>query len=562
MHTARELNATLSDAKIEKVNQPSKDSIVFSLHKNYSDYKLIINANADFARVCVTNSTAPAPITAPSFCMLLRKHLSKATIDRIYAVRYERIIVFDLKCRDELGTPSDKQLYCEIMGKYSNVTLVEDGKIVGALKTTGLNESLLRPIFPGAKYVLPTPQEKFDIDSATDYEKAFAGYDPSSDLAGFIFNNFKGISFQTAVDVTAKYYAENNNPPVVKSFDFAHYMRYFNDYYENPTICPTIVSDGKKSDFYVVRPIAVYPYSKRCSSINELGDTYYSTKENRFIFTLKQNRLTDATRAYEKKLRKKLQIAMDKLVSCADMETNRIFGELIIAYMYKIKQGDKFAEVEDYTKEDYPLIKIPLDETLSPKANAERYFKRYTKQKKTVAAVKPQVEDINEKLKYIETIYAEIESAETDDDFSDIEEELVALDILKKKTSSKKKTTKLSKPRRYQYRGFEVLVGRNNLQNDRLTLSADRNDIWLHTKDYHSAHVIIKADGSEVPPEVILFAAETCAFFSKAKTATKVPVDYTLKKFVKKPAGAPIGTVYYTNQKTIIVDPKDPSNVL
>ena len=559
MHTARELNLKLSGAKIEKINQPSKDCVVFNIRKNNDNLKLIINANADFARICVSEKSAPAPVQAPSFCMLLRKHLSRASVEKIQAVDFERIVVVYLNCRDELGTLSTKRLYCEIMGKYSNVTLVEDGKILGAMKTTGMDEDLVRPIYPGAKYSLPKSQDKCEISAFFAATKVFDKFDFSEDLSKFIFNNFKGISYPTANDIVLSYYQSSASVTSdVKTFKTDDFIKYFYDYYNEPKIAPTLVSDGKKTDFFIVRPKAGYQSEKAYRDINSLVDDYYLSKEKSFAFSLKKNRLTDATRAYEKKLRKKLQIALEKLVACDDMEDNRLFGELIIAYMYKIKSGEKFAEVEDYTKQDYPLIKISLDENLSPKENAERYFKRYLKQKKTVVAVRPQVDEINEKLKYLDTVYAEIDSAETDEDFADIEEELTMIGIVTaKKSNAKKKTFKPSKPRYYRYMNFDIFVGRNNIQNDRLTLSADRNDVWLHTKNYHSSHVIIKTDGREVPDQVLLYSAEICAFFSQAKTATKVPVDYTLKKYVKKPSGTPIGTVYYTNQKTIIVDPNE-----
>ena len=187
MHTARELNGKLSGAKIEKINQPSKDCVVFNIRKNNDNLKLIINANADFARICVSDKSAPAPVQAPSFCMLLRKHLSRASIEKVEAVDFERIIVVYLICRDELGTLSSKRLYCEIMGKYSNVTLVEAGKILGAMKTTGMDEDLVRPIYPGAVYTLPKSQDKCEIHDEKAAKTVFDRYDFSEDLAKFIY---------------------------------------------------------------------------------------------------------------------------------------------------------------------------------------------------------------------------------------------------------------------------------------------------------------------------------------------------------------------------------------
>ena len=554
-HAAKELDKLVSGAKIERINQPNKDSVVFSVRKASENLKLIVNANADFARVCVSNDNSPAPIEAPSFCMLLRKHLIRATVDAVSAVRYERIIIIYLTCRDELGTLSNKRLYCEIMGKYSNVTLVENDRILGALKTTGIDESLSRPIYPGAKYTLPPPQDKTEISDITAAKKALDKLTYADDPAKFIFTAFKGISFSTAEDIVSKFKETERDNDFVKIFKSDEFIKYFNDYYETPKISPTVVSDGKKTDFYIVEPITQYKEVRKYPSINSLIDGYYLYKENSFATALKKGRLYDAVKAYEKKLYKKLQIAEEKLLSCADMDDNRLFGELIIAYLYKIKSGEKYCEVENYYEPDYPLIKIRLDEDLSPRENAERYFKKYSKQKKTVAAVTPQTAELKETLSYIETVYSEIDAAETDSDFSDIEEELSAIGVIKQKQQGKKRIKKLSEPRKYVYKDFEILVGRNNLQNDRLTISAERNDIWLHTKDYHSSHVIIRTFNRPVPDEVLLFASEICAYFSKARSSKKVPVDHTLKKFVKKPAGTNAGKVYYTNQKTLFVDP-------
>ena len=559
-HLSIELNGLISGAKIERVNQPSKDAVTFSIRKANENLKLTVNANADFARVCVSKEEAPAPISAPSFCMLLRKHLLRATINKVEPIKYERIIVIDLTCRDELGTLSDKRLYCEIMGKYSNVTLTENGKILGAMKTTGIDESLLRPIYPGAVYKLPAPQEKREISDFENMRELLLSYDANEEFSKFLFNNVKGVSYATALDAVTKFKRLHDfNDEFVINGKIDEFIRFFNDYYETPNLEPTMVSDGKKTDFYIVKPSMKYAAEKSFSGINSLINSYYSFKENSFVFNLKKNRLYDAVKAYEKKVTKKLQIVLEKLLSCADMDKDRLYGELLIAYLYKLKGGEKFCEVENYNEPDYPVVKIKLDENLSPRENAERYFKRYTKQKKTVAAVTPQKAEYEDVLKYLETVFTEIDAAETDDDFSDIEEELVNYGILKNKQNGKKKQKKLSSPRKFIYNGFEVFVGRNNLQNDRLTLSADRNDLWLHTKDYHSSHVIVKTDGRPVPDDVLLFAAQTCAFYSKAKTTTKVPVDYTLKKFVKKPATANTGTVYYTNQKTVFVDPKEPT---
>ena len=558
-HTVKELNGVIKNARIERINQPSKDTLTFFLRCNNVNKKLVICANADYARICLTDDETPAPISAPSFCMLLRKHLSRATINGVSVVENERIAFVDLTCRDELGTPSEKRLYCEIMGKYSNVTLVENGIVLGALKTTGMNETLSRPIYSGAKYTLPKSQDKCPVTDETAAYKALEKLEEGTDAARFLSDNFSGISYQTAMDVVEKY-VDASKPVLkdVKIFKTKEFIKYFNDYYETPDIKPTLVSDGKKSDFYIVGPSLEYKEKRSFKSINELVDAYYLRKENAFKFNLKKQRLSDSVAAYEKKIRKNIKTAEEKVLSCKDMDKLRLYGELIISNLFRLKSGE-FAEVENYYEEGSPVIKIALDKNLTPKENAERFFKKYNKQKKTVAASLPIIEKLNGELTYIDSLYAEIAQAETDDDFSDIEEELISYGIFRKKTDKTRKNKKLSPFRRFTVNGFEILVGRNNVQNDRLTLSADRNDIWLHTKNFHSSHVIIKTEGRIVPDEVLLKAAQICAYYSNAKDSLKIPVDYTLKKYVKKPSGTACGKVFYTDQKTLIVDPKLPT---
>ena len=204
-HTAKALNETLIGAKTERIIQPTKDSVIFFLHKNGKNYKLLINANANYARICITNDNPQAPLTTPSFCMLLRKYLLRSTILKIETVEYERIAFVDLLCKDDLGETSEKRLYCEIMGKYSNVTLTDSGKILGALKVTGMDEKLLRPIYPGAKYILPSPQDKCEISDELKANETLLSLENASDFYKFIFEKFKGVSQLTALDIHGRF---------------------------------------------------------------------------------------------------------------------------------------------------------------------------------------------------------------------------------------------------------------------------------------------------------------------------------------------------------------------
>ncbi len=551
-HTALELNKLLVGAKIDKANQPDKDTIILTIRVNGKNERLCLSANASLARICLTEDREDAPLQAPSFCMLLRKHLVRGIILKVYAIEFERIIALDILCKDELGVTSNKTLYVEIMGKYSNLILCENGKILGAIKTTNLDFDITRQIFPGIDYILPTPQEKIELTNETATKNALKTYNETIDLTSFIFNTFKGFSKQTAKEIATRFLISNisKNPLDINAF-----YKFLIDFYFTKDISPNYSKSLKPIDFYAVNYISDENEKVSTKLLTSAIDIYFTNRKNSAVIDLRRRRLFDTAKAFEKKISKKLQIVLDKILACEDMQKFQLFGELIISNLYKIKQGETKVEVNDYTKEDYPLITIELDKTISPKKNAEKYFKKYNKLKKTLQAVLPQKEELEQTLEYLKGVFHEIERAETLEDFNDIQEELENQGLISKQTSNKKEKKKLSKPRYFEYLGYEIFVGRNNLQNDRLTLSADRYDLWLHTKNYHSSHVIIKSKGTTIPDEVILFAAEICAYYSQAKNSDKIPVDYTFKKFVKKPPKSPVGTVYYTDYQTILVTP-------
>lgn len=554
LHTAIELNKKLKNARIDKINQPDNDTIILQIRTNNQNQKLLLSANAESARVCTTLQDRPNPLTAPNFCMLLRKHLSHATIENVTTLNLERIIKIDFLCKNELKENQNKTLYCEIMGKYSNVILVENGIVLGALKQSTLDVSNLRPIFSGLKYTLPILQEKVSIfDEQVSMEKLKSM--PCSGVANYIFNNFLGISKQTAMQVVFGFMEQNTlkfeNEIISKITEF---YSYFKTFYVSPNLRPNTVTTDNYSDFFICNYTYLDCEKKFYPSIDKTVDAYFSFKEQNKSFLSKKNKLVSAITAYQKKLQKKLQIIFEKELSCQNIEDIRLKGELLMSSLYLFKENTDKVDVMDYTKPDCPTITIHLDKTLSPKQNADKFFKRYAKLKKTLQAIAPQKQEVLQLLEYVSTLFTEIEQVEHIADFTEIEEELAINSIIKKQ-NSKKQQKILSKPRVYHYLGFEILVGKNNIQNDRLTLDADRTDVFVHTKDYHSAHVIIKAQNQEVPDKVIEFACEVCAFYSKAKNSTKVPVDYTLKKFVKKTSGLKTGMVIYTNQKTLLVTP-------
>lgn len=552
--TASHLNNKLFNARVDRINQPTQDSVVFYLRTQNKNEKLILSANAENARVSTTSDQKEAPLQAPAFCMLLRKHLSHATIEHIEAVKYERIVKIVFNTKNEMRESGTKIIYVEIMNKYSNITLTEDGKILGAIKQSQSIEGS-RPIFPGVTYKLPNPQEKVEI---CDKEKSILALSAFNgcDFANYIFNTFKGISKLTATEIVYeffnKYDISIDDVKLVKIEDF---YNHFYNFYETCNFNPCIIDNDDMYEFFPIDYTSI-PYDKNFhQDITDVIDKYYSDKESKREFNEIKRKLLTHVKTADKKLQKKYQIALEKLLSCKNMQQDRIYGELIISNLYRITDGLEKIELENFYSSDYEKVAIKLDKNLTAKENAERYFKKYNKEKKTVASVEPQIVELENSLKYIQSLYDEIDLCSSIVDFKEITEELVQANIIKLKKANGKKREEKSTYRTYNYGGFDIFVGRNNLQNTKLTTSAERSDMWLHTKDYHSAHVIIKTEGRVVPDEVLLFAAEVCAFYSKATKSDKVPVDYTLKKFVKRPSGLPLGMVYYTDNKTILVNP-------
>ena len=546
-HYAKELDGSLKYARVEKINQPEKDSVCFSLRKDNKNLYLTACAKAEFSRLSVGTAKSDAPLEAPAFCMLLRKHLARAQISKVSPVRDERIVKVTFLCKDELGEIYYTDLYCEIMGKYSNVVLVKSGVILGAMKSTSLDSGYPRRIFPGVSYALPEKQDKisvFDKDAAIKKLSAFCG-----DLAEYLFENFFGLSRLTAQEIASRYRGDTN------PFDAKDFYGFFLDFYERAEYRPNAVFTGPQSGFYVTDYKSINSAEKKfytCAA--SACDEYFAKKIAESERDKRKRKLTETVSAHLKKQYKKLQIVGEKMLSCADADKNLLYGQLIISSLYKLQGGETYIELNDYTKEDYPPVKVPLDKTLSPKENAERYFKRYDKQKKTLFAVTEQKKELDELVEYLDQIIKEINSVEDVADFADIEEELAIIGLVKRE-NKKKERIKKTTCRRFSFGGFDILVGKNNVQNERLTSEAERADVWLHAKDFHSAHVIIKTGGKIVSDDVILFAAEICAYYSDARSVDKVPVDYTLKKYVKKSNGKAVGLVYYTNQKTIFVTP-------
>ena len=544
---AQELDGALAHGKINKITQSSKDELTLFIYTKGRVVKLFFSTNATFARVCLTETEKePLPV-APNFCMLLRKHLLGGEILSVRQHEFERILEIVVHCTGDFSS-CDRVLHAEIMGKYSNLTLCENGVILGALKPSTLDTLSGRPLFPGAKFVYPHPQDKaspYDALAVRERYTAFAKNrnDVSQeDLAGFVFDNVAGFAISTAREVLKQ------PAPRLTLPDLLGWAC------DSLPVQPCVVRCGGECVDFFAFPV---DGGSPCGSLTEAAEIFYREKEGRRSFADKKRKLESSIRALLKKIGKKKQDTLERLAEAEKAEDHRVKGELLTANLYRIEKGMKEAVLENWYEEGCPAVKIALDPTLPPTKNAQRYFKTYNKLKRAKEILTPILEKELEEERYAESVLSSVLLAESATDLKEIEAELISLGLIKapkEKVGAKKKEL-VTPYREFSYQGFTVLSGRNNLQNDRLVKNASPKDIWLHTQKYHSSHVLILTDGKAVPDEVIKFAAEICAYYSDGRAGDKIPVDYCEKRFVKKPSKAKAGFVVYTDYKTALATP-------
>ncbi len=536
-YVIRELDEKLRGGRISRINQPEKDELTFFIYTKNGTVKLEICAHAQNCRINI-GGEKDAPKAAASFCMLLRKHLQNAELLSVTQPGFERIAQFNFMCRSEFEC-AERSLFCEIMGKYSNVVLVENGKILGAMKTTSLESGAKRLLFTGAEYRLPLPQDKADPTDLAALQEVFGGGDGGAD---FIAARVTGISYSTALDIELAFGGAAGARDVYE---------YVNGRFCSPCVA---LKDGKPCDF---KACCFSPEKRQYPTLLEAQTAYYEYVCARKAFDDKKRRLDGALKSAEKKCEKRLAAILSRLEECRDIEDVKLKGELITANIYAIERGaDSFTAV-NYYDENLPEIRIALDPRLTPAQNAQKYYKRYAKLKRTVAALTVQRSETSEEKDYLASIRCAIDSADDIADFEEAETELAQIGALRIQQPPSKGRKQESKApfRRYEYRGFTILSGRNNVQNERLLRSLSERDLWLHTQKYHSSHVAVLTDGRAVPDDVIKTAAEICAYYSEGRSGDKIPVDYALKKFVRKPSGAKPGFAVYTDYRTALATP-------
>ncbi len=565
-----ELNSELSGAKVDKIQQTEPDELLISFFGPTGTKKVRLTANAAVQRVCLTDVKKQSPKTAPLFCMLLRKHLSGARLKSVTQPSFERIMILTFETFDDFGDPCEKKIVAELMGRHSNIILVgEDDRVIDSIKHVDFSLSSVRQILPGLTYVSPPSQEKENplTLGLNEILETLKKQDKNEKIEKAVLKAFRGVSPLIAREIAANAFSDSDKFLGELSFSeelelASACLRLFKAALEkNFSPCYLIQNDTGKPFEFSAFPIVQYgemAKTVKSASISEIVEAFYQERDFKERMAHKSAFLVKLVSTNIERCAKKLVVQTAEYHDTENMETYKKYGELITANLYRIRKGEASATVEDFYEENSPSVTISLDTQLTPAENAQRYFKKYTKAKTAQKMLAEQIEKTKRELSYLESVEEELSNAETERDLSEISDELYEEGYIKRKENPKK-AKEIAKPMEFfTSDGFCVLVGKNNKQNDLLTMKMAKNaDLWLHTKDIHGSHVILRYEhGRTFTDTAILEAAALAAKYSKAKYSDNVPVDYTEVKYVKKPSGAAPGMVIYTDNKTVYVTPK------
>lgn len=557
-----QLNNEAVGSRIEKVTMPYKDRIILSLSARGFSKKLLISCNPESPRINYTEQKYENPATPPMICMLLRKRLTSGRLRGVRQAGLDRIVMLDFDCKNELGDDIILTLAIEIMGRLSNIILIQDGKIIDCVRRFDPEEGK-RFMLPGAKYELPAPQDKINLLENEPTSVAERLKNCNMPLNKALMSVIDGISPIISRELAHLTLANPDKP-----------ANLLNDYEYNK-LCgiierlksdilsggsPIIVCDesGRPRDFTFVK---ITQYGSKysfieCADVSAMIDEFYSKRDLSDLIRRRSADLLKTITNLSERCERKIHNREIELQATKSREKYRIYGELVKANIHQIKSGDSVLECVNYYDENCAMIKIPLDVALSPSKNAQKYFNEYRKLSNAAGMLEGLISDAKEELKYLESVFDELCRAKTETDIMQIREELTVSGFIKGGGDKRRKPIR-SKPLKFiSSNGFEIFVGKNNRQNDELTLkTAAKTDMWLHTKEIPGSHVIISANSGEIPEQTLIEAAYLAAKHSKGAQSHQVAVDYTPVKYVKKPSGAKPGMVIYSTNKTIFADP-------
>ncbi len=557
---------SLIGGRVEKVHQPSREEIIISLRTRQGSHKIMISANAGSARVHITKLTVDNPNTPPMFCMLLRKHLGSGKLIAVRQDGLERILFLDFECVNELGDVVTVTLACEIMGRCSNLIIInQEGNVIDSIKRVDEEMSRERMVLPGMKYSLPPRSERLNFLSSEREEIVNALKNANSgELSKVLIRVFEGISPILAREWS--FYAGKGEYITSEEITDEQIDRLIfiinqtkNALIENKcTFTAVMDKEDILKDFSFIRTeqFGNLMITKELPSASELLDYFYAERDRSARIKQRANDLFRLLVNLTERTSKRISVQRDELIECKNKDALKLYGDLVSANMYRIQKGDEVLIAENFYDENLPQVEIKLDIMKTPSQNAQYYYNEYKKSITAEQKLAEQIEKGEEELAYLDSVFDALTRASTNSDISQLRLELSEQGYIKHSTQ-KGKPPKALPPVEYKSSdGYCILVGRNNKQNDQLSLKfAEKSDIWLHTQGITGSHVIICTDGATPPDKTIEEAAIIAAVNSKGKSSNLVPVDYCLARYVKKPSGAKPGKVIFTNYQTAFVKP-------
>lgn len=558
IHAIREeLQNELIGARIDKVQMPERDVLLLSVRGNAGNRKLLLSANTGSARVQFTENSYENPTEPPMFCMLMRKHLVGARIQSISQPDFDRLLIMDLSVRDEMGVLSEKKLVLELMGRASNIILVDDkGNIIDCIRRADFGENAVRRLLPGMIYRRPLLQDKTPFFHSAEEQFTELGSQcaSSANPEKSIMESFSGLSPMVSRELVYRCHGQMEFLPEA--------MSALRESVLQSELEPIVLMrEGKPFDFSYMR-ISQYGDQvelENYPSFSELLDAFYSQRDHAESMRRKSRDLLHKTKSARDRTQRKLNARRQEMEKADNREQIRKEADLITANIYKLKKGMASFSCEDFYEPDCPECVILLDPLKSPQQNAAQKYKEYNKLKNAREHLTKLIEENTAQLNYLNSVLDEIERSESERDLAEIRRELISTGYLRTKKNARREKVRSQGPMTFKSDdGFRILVGRNNAMNDELsTKKARRSDYWLHTKSVHGSHVIIVCEDQTPPPRTVEQAASIAVYYSQARAGGKMPVDFTMVRNLKKPSGAMPGFVIYHVYETILAEPDE-----
>ena len=553
-----EIRETLTGARIEKIHQPSRDTVLLHLKSPTTRQKLLFGMNPTAPRLHLTASSPENPAEPPMFCMLLRKHLSGARLVEVSQPPMERCATFTFDCIDEMGDAAQKKLVAELMGRTCNLYLLgSDNRIIDCLRRIGLDETTKRPALPGMYYQMPDPIEKKNPVDFTDFSGVLAG-DGADILAERLMDTFGGLS--PLVCREAALFATGDVDSRITDLDIpavSEKLRsFFGEHLSHPAPYLYTATDGTPKQFAFC-PIRQYGSCVRVDSFAQLLDGFYTVRDRKDAMRQKSQSVRKNVQNLCQRLTKKIAIQEKERLESLERERLRQLGDILTANIHKIQKGQTKVMAENFYSETMEEIEIPLSPTLSPQQNAAKYYKDYARMKTAEKELTRQIELGQQELIYLQSVLDELNRAQTDAELEEIRQELQSGGYLKQDTAKRRMKAVKLQPMKFQSTdGYTIYVGRNNRQNDELTFKmARKDDIWLHASKVHGSHVIIACGGTTPPDDTITQAAQLAAYYAESTGGQNIPVDVVPVKLVKKTPDRKPGMVIYHSHRTVIANP-------